>query len=84
MSAGGTSLLLCTLTAGWLQRVWLIASKFGIAAGVALLPMYSAELFPSSLRASVIDALQQVIAASGILCTAAAYICCVQEAVCHH
>ncbi|KAK9864328.1 hypothetical protein WJX84_000132 [Apatococcus fuscideae] len=65
---GGTSLLLCTLTAGWLQRVWLIASKFGLAAGFALLPMYSAELFPASLRASVVDALQQ---AARIGCCAA-------------
>ncbi|KAK9845588.1 hypothetical protein WJX84_002868, partial [Apatococcus fuscideae] len=56
---GGTSLLLCTLTFGWLQRMWLIASKVGVAAGLALLPMYAAELFPHSLRASVVDALQQ-------------------------
>lgn len=55
--------------------MWLIASKVGIAAGLALLPMYAAELFPHSLRASVVDALQQVMPSLSHMMIAYALFC---------
>lgn len=44
--------MLCAVTHGWLQLVFVTACKLGITGALVLGPLYAEELFPGNVRSA--------------------------------
>ncbi|KAK9810056.1 hypothetical protein WJX72_004057 [[Myrmecia] bisecta] len=64
---GGLAAVLCALTRGWLQRVCACACKFGVAAALCMTHTYTSELFPTTVRASALEAAMLVAGMGSIM-----------------
>ncbi len=48
--------MLCAVTGGWLQLVFVVACKVGATGALVLGPLYAEELFPANVRSAASQA----------------------------
>lgn len=48
--------MLCAVTHGWLQLVFVVACKVGVTGALVLGPLYAEELFPGNVRSAASQA----------------------------